>query len=147
MTKQEAEEAVMHYGSQRKAAKALGIHHKNLWNVLNGKKSNRKKAAAAPAQPATATAKTCDIGKGRSLADFLKAHDKATIIPAKIREALKKLGKGGWLYESEFVKLANVSPCDFSAYRDEFAAYFVQLRDRRAWAGSEKLANQMKEVL
>ncbi len=142
MTKKEAEDAVAKHGSQRKAAKALGVCRATVWKALNGGTKSEGKAQTQPN-----AAKASDTGKGRSFTDFLKAHDKATIIPAKIREGLKKLGKAGWLYEAEFVKLANVSPSDFSAYRDEFAAYFVQLRDRRAWAGSEKLANQMKEVI
>jgi hypothetical protein len=141
MTATEAQEAVKKHGSQRAAARALGVHHGTLGKILSRAKARGK--AQTPPQAAGSS----DMGKGRSLADFLKAHDKATIVPAKIREGLAKLGKNGWLYESEFVKLANVSPGDFSAYRDEFAAYFVQLRDRRAWAGSEKLASQMREVL
>ena len=136
MTPTEARTAIATHGSQRRAALALGVSRKVFERAL-AREGTKQPAAVAPAE----------TGKGRSLADFLQAHDKATIVPAKIREGLAKMGKSGWLYESEFVKLAGVTPMDFSAYRDDFAAYFVQLRDRRAWAGSEKLAKQMREVL
>jgi len=141
MTAAEARAAIEKHGSQRAAAKALGVHHGTLGKIV----SRDKARGGNKTQPQPTI--SSDTGKGRSLADFRAAHDKATIIPHKIREGLAKLGKAGWLYESEFVKLAGVSPMDFSAYRDEFAAYFVQLRDRRAWAGSEKLATQMREVI
>lgn len=84
---------------------------------------------------------------GRSLSEFRSTYDKATIIPAKVKEALKSLGTG-WEYEVQFAKLAGVSLADLGAFRDQFAPHVVSLREgRRAWAGTAATAKQMREML
>jgi hypothetical protein len=88
------------------------------------------------------------VVKGKTLTDFRLAYDKATIIPAKIKAALKALGANGWDYEVQFARMAGVSNMDLSAFRDQFAGYIVGLKDnRRAWAGSVKTATLMKEMI
>jgi hypothetical protein len=88
------------------------------------------------------------VVKGKTLTDFRLAYDKATIIPAKIKAALKALGANGWDYEVQFARMAGVSNIDLSAFRDQFAGYIVGLKDnRRAWAGSVKTATLMKEMI
>lgn len=83
----------------------------------------------------------------RTLADFRNAYDKSTIVPTKIRAALQELGSG-WLTEREFCSLAQINAVDMSLFRDEFAEHVVTLRDRtRAWAGTTRLAEQMRAVL
>jgi hypothetical protein len=86
--------------------------------------------------------------KGKTLADFRQTYDKATIVPAKVKAALKVLGASGWEYEVQFSRMAGVSTMDLSAFRDQFAGHIVNLKDnRRAWAGSVKTATQMKEMI
>jgi transposase len=86
--------------------------------------------------------------KGRTLAQFRQAHDKDTIIPAKIRTALKELG-AAWLYEGEFIKLAGITYADVNAYRELFAANVIVLRsdNKRVWAGTTGLAKQLRELV
>ena len=88
------------------------------------------------------------VKKGKTLADFRQAYDKATIVPAKVKAALKELGANGWEYESQFHRIAGVSLSDLAMFRDQFAGHIVNLRDsRRAWAGSEKTAKTMREMI
>lgn len=129
MTKQDAVQAVQKYGSQTKAAAALGIARKTIRKALE----------------------TADVGAkvaGRSLAEFRNTYDKATIVPTKVKAALKALGSG-WEYEVEFAKTAGVSLADLGRFRDQFADHVVSIgRDsRRAWAGTKSTANAMKEML
>jgi len=85
---------------------------------------------------------------GKSLAEFRNQYDKATIVPNKIKAALKQLG-GGWEYEVDFGKMAGVSAQDLGRFRDQFSDHFVQIgRDgRRAWAGTTTTAKAMREML
>jgi IS30 family transposase len=84
MTAAEARAAIETHGSQRAAAKALGVHHGTLGKIMSRDKARRGNKTQP--QPTISS----DTGKGRSLADFRAAHDKATIIPHKIREGLAK---------------------------------------------------------
>jgi hypothetical protein len=85
---------------------------------------------------------------GRSLADWKATYDKDTIVPSKVRAALKELGQS-WEYESEFVRRAGVSYADLNGYRDAFADYIVTIRaeSKRVWAGSVEFAQALREVL
>ena len=85
---------------------------------------------------------------GRSLSDFRNTYDVDTIIPAKVKTALKELG-ASWEYESEFVKRAGVSYSDLGNYRDAFADHVVIVRKdhKRVWAGTVAFANQLREML
>ena len=87
---------------------------------------------------------------GKTLADFRAIHDKSTVVPGKIKEGLVKLGKDGWDYEPEFVKLCGVSVTDFSRFREDFEDYYVIVggtrTGKRVWAGSKELAAKMREM-
>jgi hypothetical protein len=84
----------------------------------------------------------------RALSEFRETYDKSLIIPARVRKALTRMGKGRWAYESEFAKLAEVTLADLGNFRDKFSAYVVQLREgRRAWAGTPGTAVQMRNSL
>jgi hypothetical protein len=101
--------------------------------------------SSAPHDDIAVTGKTV----GRPLGDFRAAHDKDTIVPAKFREALKKLG-GGWLYDEEFRKLAGLSTADFARYRDQFLDHVVIVKGaqpKKAWAGTKDLAAKMRAMV
>lgn len=99
-----------------------------------------KKAAKSPAKPV-----------GKTSAEFLKTYDKSTIVPAKIREALDKLGKS-WLSDLDFMRMAGVSPTDMTHFCDEFEEYVVVVTEngrkgRRIWFGDKTLAAEMRGKL
>ena len=85
----------------------------------------------------------------KTLADFRQTYDKATIVPNKVRAALKLLGASGWEYEVPFARSAGVSLSDLGNYREMFADYILTLNreNKRAWAGSPATAKQMREML
>jgi transcriptional regulator with XRE-family HTH domain len=126
--------------SQTKTAAKLGMSRKTVRKIIEG--------ASTPGvllkSKELATVQTV----GKSLADFRNQYDKATIIPAKIKAALKQLG-GGWEYEVDFGKIAGVTAQDLGRFRDQFAEHFVQIgRDgRRAWAGTTTTAKAMRDML
>jgi hypothetical protein len=124
---------------RRSLAKLAGVSQKQARTFLAGS------ATIKAVKVATSGAM---VVKGKTLTDFRLAYDKATIIPAKIKAALKALGTNGWDYEVQFARMAGVSNIDLSAFRDQFAGYIVGLKDnRRAWAGSVKTATLMKEMI
>ena len=86
---------------------------------------------------------------GKSLAEFRATHDKAFIIPKKIKEALQQLGSSGWEYEVGFAKLAGISLADLGNFRDQFAEHVVAIRrdGKRAWAGSKDTAAKMRAMV
>jgi hypothetical protein len=121
-----------------KLIRMTGISEGNVKKWLKG---GAKVTTIKPAAPLT-------VKKGKTLADFRNTYDKATIVPSKVKAAIKEIGASGWEYESQFAKLAGVSLSDLGMFRDEFAGYVVNLRDsRRAWAGSEKTAKTMREMI
>jgi transcriptional regulator with XRE-family HTH domain len=121
--------------SHSQIARKLGVAKSTVWKALHRAGPGGK--AVAPAAKKA----------GRSLAEFRQTYDKDTIIPGKVRAALREIGSG-WEYEVQFAKLAGVSLADLSAYRDQFADYVVTLREsRRAWAGTVATAKAMKEML
>ena len=140
MNKQQEIQRLLSEGvSQRTIASTLSVSRKTI----------RKIIGAAPlkhVKPTTEAATVQTVGK--SLADFRNQYDKATIIPAKIKAALKQLG-GGWEYEVDFGKIAGVTAQDLGRFRDQFSDHFVQIgRDgRRAWAGTTTTAKAMREML
>lgn len=89
----------------------------------------------------------------KGLADFKAAHDKATVVPTKIKAGLAKVGKDAWEYEADFMKICGVNNVDFAAFRDQFASHIVELpssqgiRGKRIWAGSAALAEKMRELV
>ena len=86
---------------------------------------------------------------GKTLHEFRAAHDKNFYIPARISDALKKLG-GAWEYEGEFIRLANVSQTDIGLFRGQFSDHIVETRGhnpKRVWCGTTELANQLREMV
>lgn len=135
ITAEQARAALKQYGSERKAAAALGTTRHMVKRIAEGHSVVVKQEQSVKKF-------------GRSLNDFRATYDKSYIVPKKIREALKRLGTGGWAYEIEFVKEAGVTLGDLGGFREQFAEYIVPLRDsRRAWAGSPSTAKQLREML
>lgn len=136
-------EALAKYGSTGKAAKALGMGKTTFREAI--KRGAFGKAVVAKKE----TADNAPRPKARTLADFRGQYDKSYIVPAKIRDGIKTLGANGWEYEVEFARIAGVSLNDLGRVRDQFADHVVALsRDsRRAWAGSKKMADAMREML
>ena len=130
ITKEQAKAAVKKHGSIRAAAKAAGIPYASFHDVLH-------KDERSPGQKA-----------GRSLQEFKATHDKAYIVPARIKEALKQLGHG-WEYEVQFAKIAGVSLADLGNFRDAFADHIVVVRrdGKRAWAGTPVSAARMRQMV
>lgn len=124
-----------HKGNQTAAAKEAGVARSTFAARL-------KKEVTSDKAP-KAVAKNI-----RTLQEFKQTFDKDTIVPAKIKAALKDVGSG-WLYESEFVKEAGVSYSDLGIYRDMFTDHVVTLKreNKRAWAGTVAVANQMKALI
>ena len=139
MTKEEALKAIEKHGSQRAAALALRVHRTVIQRAINGRKSQAK----------TVCVEDVCVKHVRNLSDFKSQYDKSTIIPSKVKAALKVLGASGWVTEVEFAKMAGVSLSDLGNFRDAFSDHVVPLERgaKRAWAGSKKLADQMKELL
>lgn len=87
---------------------------------------------------------------GKTLADFRAVHDESFLVPAKIKQGLAKLGDDGWEYENEFIKICGLATHNFARYRDQFEDFYVTVAGRnakRVWAGSKKLAEQMRGML
>lgn len=88
--------------------------------------------------------------KKKTLGDFRASHDKDFVIPARIDAGLKKLGKDGWEYEGEFMRMCNVGTVDFARYRERFLDFCIVIREgkhsRRVWAGSKVLAEKMRAM-
>jgi hypothetical protein len=116
--------------------------------VLGDAFETRTHAPAQSPTTATATQSAKASTSGRTLAEFRATYDRDTIIPARIRAALKSLG-ASWEYETEFARRAALSLGDLAAYRPQFEQYWLAIRrdGKRAWAGSPALCAQMKEML
>lgn len=86
----------------------------------------------------------------KKLADFRAVHDKSFVVPNKITAGLDKLGKDGWEYEPEFMKLCGVNANDFAKFREQFEEFYVMVggskNGKRVWAGSKPLAAKMREM-
>lgn len=87
----------------------------------------------------------------KTLDDFRAVHDKAFVVPNKIKAGLEQLGKDGWEYESDFVKLCGVSVVDFGRFREGFSDFYVSVggerSGKRVWAGSKALAEKMRSMV
>jgi hypothetical protein len=112
-------------------SKKLGVKSKSVWNKFSTIRKKEKKNSG-----------------GRSLQNFKQTYDKNTIIPQKIRNALKELGPA-WEYEAEFIKRAGVNYTDINIFRDMFSDYLVIIKreNKRIWCGTIPFANQLKELI
>jgi hypothetical protein len=92
----------------------------------------------------------------KRLADLHALHDKAVIIPNRIRAAIAALAKSGddWAYEKEFVALTkpSISNVDIAKSRDAFTDFWAALpttrqsSTHRVWFATKKLADKWKET-
>ena len=91
-------------------------------------------------------------GGGKNLEAFRAAHDRAYIVPRRIKEALAALGDS-WEYEAEFIKRCGLSQVDFAAFRDQFTDFFIETanshrtRGKRVWAGTKAFADKLRGVV
>lgn len=90
--------------------------------------------------------------KTNTAEDFRKLHDKSHIVPSKIADGLKKLGKDRWLYQADFMKLCGISNgADFNLYcvkfEKEHCVAIGGSKGKRAWAGSKSLADTLRTML
>jgi hypothetical protein len=94
----------------------------------------------------------------KTLADLRAAHDKAVMIPNRIREALEILAKSGddWVYEVDFLALTKpgISTIDASKFRNGFEDWWADMPAtngkssvKRVWFASKKLCAQWKETI
>jgi len=85
---------------------------------------------------------------GRSLKDFKQTYDKNTVVPQKIKKALKELG-ASWEYEAEFIKRAGVNYTDMNTFREMFGdnVVYVKKDNKKIWCGTVAFANQLKELI
>jgi hypothetical protein len=141
MTKAEALKLIKKHGSQSAAARAAGMPGSTFRDLAFGRRSGsgagKRKRKEKPA-PIPKIKKT--------LGDFRASYDKAYIVPRKIKAGLSALG-AGWEYEADFCRSIQISSRDLDAFRDEFAAYIVQVKERRIWSGSKSVAQQMREMI
>jgi hypothetical protein len=138
---------VQKHGSINKAAIAVNLAPSTFRDRLYGGRPGLKKQAKGALPMVVATPAV----QGRSIAAFRAEFDKATVIPAKIRAALKQLGSG-WLFETEFAQAAGVNLNDLGHFRDQFAEHVLVARspgrsERRIWAGTAAAAAQMRAML
>ncbi len=84
----------------------------------------------------------------KKLSDFLAA--KVRDRTPEIRACLRKLGNR-YVDQTELCAAAGLSTQHLAKYREQFTAHLVPVRDRAhretfLWAGTAKLAKQMREV-
>lgn len=132
-------------------AKKIDMYpHKNNSEICEtfGRLNNRPTAAEVAKVRASMVPGAAASKKGKSLSEFRQSYDKSFIVPKRLKEGIKALGATGWEYEVQFAKTCGISLSDLGNFRDEFAAHVIQIPGgRRVWAGSVKLAEQMKAMI
>lgn len=93
---------------------------------------------------------------GKTLADLRAVHDKSVVIPNRIRAAITKMALDGpenWLYEVDFMKLANVGVIDMRDFREAFKDFWAEMpatngksTARRVWFATKKAADAWKAI-
>jgi len=87
----------------------------------------------------------------KTLADFRAIHDKSYVVPQKIKAGLEALGKEGWEYEMDFMRLCGVSSTDFASFRSDFLEHYVIVggasSPKRVWVGSKAIAEKMRGMV
>ena len=134
ITIEEAHKAFDKYGSARAAARALGVHHSTITKRLRKDAMGKKQKALQ--------------STGKSKADFRDLYDKDYIVPKKISDGLKELGKS-WEYEMEFIKQIGVSVSDISKYREMFSDHVIVIKrdNKKVWVGDKSLASELREMI
>lgn len=140
-----AQELMAKHGTMEKAAAAAGVGKSSIFRALH-RTNGTGRTGRPTAVPQSGPVVTKSIG--RSMSEFKQTYDKDTVIPKKIKEALRILGALNWEYETEFAKVAGVSMADMGTYRQHFMDLVVTLREgRKVWAGSKRLADEMRSLL
>lgn len=92
--------------------------------------------------------------KTKTLADFRAQHDKAVIIPAKIKAGLAALliegGKENHEQEGEFITRIKVSQTDMGRFRDLFTDHVVMTigkNPKRIWFADKATAAKARSYL
>jgi len=125
------------------AAKALQLSRSTFQNQLR----RARESGFTPSDGSVLVHTKTNVGNTEE--DFRKRFDKAYIVPKKIEEALKLLGRS-WYYEADFCRLAGITPPDLQAYRDHYADYHFEAREvgnkkRMIWCGDRALATKLRE--
>ena len=141
MNRDDVKAAVLKCGGQIGAAQMLKISRWKIREILAGRKTGFH---ASPTKKIDVENPHQSV---KSLRDFRALYDKDLIVPSKIKAALKRIGANGWEYEIEFQRNAGVSQTDLSNFREQFAEYIVELRSKRVWAGSPKMAAEMRAMI
>lgn len=90
--------------------------------------------------------------RGRDIDAFRQNHDRAFIVPKRIRDGLEALGDS-WEYEAEFVRRCGVASHEFALYRDQFSDFCVEtpgtggVRGKRVYAGTRTFAAKLRAAL
>lgn len=146
MTRDQAQAAMLKHGTQRAAAAALCCSRDTLQRALN-RVDNSEPKRGRPLGKTTTYGAPVQGGGVRSLAEFKNTYDLETIVPKRVEQTFRQMG-GGWLYEAEFVKEANVTSAQLSMFRDRYADHIVSVRDsRRIWVGKTAIAEEMRRML
>lgn len=141
MSQDEAAELVKKYGGIRQAARAKKIPYSRIHRALNSYVTTRNKPGDS------ASVSHINVPNKKSIKDFRRLHDKAYIIPKRIKAGLESLGSG-WEYESKFAKDIGVHVGDLATYRDMFSEHIVHIKQgRRLWAGRKAVAEEMRKML
>jgi hypothetical protein len=128
--------------SYQKIADKLGVAKSTIQKAFGAHPDAQGKSRVTPGA-AIHSGRT-----GRSLTEFRQAYDKDTIVPCKIRAALKLLGNG-WEYEVQFAKLAGLSMTDVGNYREAFPDNWHQIKadGRKVWSGSKAVIAEIRKVV
>jgi hypothetical protein len=151
ITQAEAKALLAKHGSIRQTAKFLGIDRGTFRARLEGKGVRKGGKAPSPTPcasktPAPKAERRNFRPKVKSVDQFRDLYDKDTIIPRKIEAGIASLGDG-WVYESEFSRLAEVSHSQLSTYREGYLDHVVQTPDKKIWVGDVKIAQKMRELV
>ena len=130
LTKQQAEQAVAKYGSERKAAEALKVSRHALHDARANQSAPRGVAEQKPAM--------------RTLADFRREHDQTW----KIRDGLRRLFTGGVIMtDAEFRNAVNGNATRWRSAADaaEFRENRYRVSGEMNW-GSKETIREMRKI-
>lgn len=88
--------------------------------------------------------------KPKTLSDFKSAHDRNTVVPAKINKALIAMLKEhaeSWEYEKDFMTRAGISTTDLGQFRDQFEQHIVVAsgkNPKKVWFADPKIAKKAR---
>lgn len=88
--------------------------------------------------------------KRDALQAFRDEYDDTVVIPKAIDAGLKALG-ADWQGEIVFIKRCGLSPIKFSAFREQYKEFYVEVRKpgkspTRIWCGTKEFAAQCRKA-